>query len=159
MNKKKIVLITLIIIDIIIFTVAIYLTVKLIKTNENTTKNTIENKIENAVINNVIENEIKENIIENNVIENVIDHADIHNTEPISDPEQEIDKNTMYKQQTDQEKAINIAKENWGEDNTVEFTFDHVDENGRYVVFVRDIETTRQIDEYVIDIQTEKVVQ
>ena len=68
------------------------------------------------------------------------------------------DKNTYKKQQSDQEKAINIAKEDWGEDSKVEFTFDHIDKDGRFVIFVRDIETTRQIDEYVIDVQTGKII-
>lgn len=162
MNKKKITLISLIILDIIILGIAVALTINLIRINKEEKKiqNKVENKIENVVANNTVENkivnEIKNNTIENKTQENI---THIHENEPIEDPEQEVDMSTIQKQESNQEKAIEIAKKAWGEDSNVEFTFDHIDENGRYIVFVRDIETTRQIDLYTIDVEAGKVVQ
>jgi len=159
MNKKKIILISLIILDIIIFGVAVFLTIRLIKINESESNinNRIENKVNSVISNNVIENKVVNNI-ENNIEENknTENNAHIHE-EQIVDPEQEINMSAIQKQENNQEKAINIAKQKWGEDSSVEFTFDHIDENGRYVIFVRDIATTRQIDEYAIDIQTGEI--
>ena len=161
MDKKKKILISLIILDIIIIGIAVVLTINLIKTNKEEEKiqNKIENKIENIEANNVIENNVV-NKTENNVVENKVqeNNTHTHEEEPIADPEQEVDMSTIQKQESNQEKAINIAKESWGEDGSVEFTFDHIDENGRYVIFVRDLATTRQIDEYTIDVETGKVI-
>ena len=156
MTKKRKILIGLIILDVIIIGLAVYLTINLININneEKNPKNEIENKIEN----NTVENNVINNSVKNTVKENKTNTKE-HENEPIADPEQEIDKNTWQQQQNNEEKAINIAKEAWGEDNNVEFTFDHIDENGKYIVFVRDIETTRQIDLYTIDVETGKVIQ
>ena len=160
MTKKRKVLMGLIILDVIIIGVAIFLTINLIKikNEEKNPKNEIVNKIENNTVNNAINNTVKNNVV-NNTVKNKVEEDEHKHDEKIADPEQEVDKATMQNRQSNEEKAISIAKEAWGEDSSVEFTFDHIDEDGRYVVFVRSIETTRQIDAYTIDIEAGKVVE
>lgn len=140
-----------IVIILIIVVIACYGLIKLNKDDNNTTDNNINNKAENKTD----ENEILRNIIDNG--ENVV-AVNASNNEKVADPNQEIDKNEMHKQESNQEKAISIAKEEWGNDSNVEFTFDHIDDKGRYIIFIRDINTTRQIDEYIVDINLGKVV-
>ena len=92
------------------------------------------------------------NEVENNVNQNIVnDNATIET--PIADPEQEVDKQTIQKEENNQEKAINIAKKDWGEDNSVYFSFEGIDESGKYMVCVRDQET-RALRFYKIDINT-----
>ena len=146
MNKKKVVLIIILLI-LVIATLIYFKTIKLDGKDNSINENTIEN---NTIDNNKLENEI------DNKNETVSVNAS--NNEKIADPNQEIDKNEMQKQESNQEKAINIAKEEWGNDNSVEFTFDHIDDKGRYIIFIRDINTTRQIDEYIVDINLGKIV-
>ena len=139
-----------IVIILIIIAIVCYGLIKLNKDDGSTTDNNINNTTENKIN----ENEILKN--ETNTNETATVNAS--NNEKVADPNQEIDKNEMHKQESNQEKAISIAKEEWGNDSNVEFTFDHIDEKGRYVIFIRDINTTRQIDEYIVDINLGKVV-
>ena len=53
-----------------------------------------------------------------------------------------------------EEKAKQIVKENWGEDETVYFSYDGKDETGRYIICVREKETTKAIYRYYVDIDT-----
>lgn len=53
-----------------------------------------------------------------------------------------------------EEQAKKLAKDNWGEDNTVYFSFEEVNAEGRYVISVRDKATTRALEWLYIDIET-----
>ncbi len=53
-----------------------------------------------------------------------------------------------------EEKAKQIVKENWGEDETVYFSYDGKDETGRYIICVREKETTKALYRYYVDIDT-----
>ena len=161
MNKKKITIISLILVDIIIIGIAVALTINLIKINKKETENQnrIENKIENTKNNNVIENKVA-NEINNNTVENKTENTThTHEEEPIADPEQEIDKTTIQKQETNQEKAISIAKEDWGEDTGVVFIVDNVDSDGIYKVDVIDDRNRHVIETYKININTGEIIQ
>lgn len=92
---------------------------------ENTTKNEEKNEIEE---NNTIEPEVNE--IENNVLED--------ETTTELDPKEE---------------AIQIVKENWGEDDSVYFSYDGI-QDGKHVVCVRESDTTKELYRYYVDIET-----
>ena len=66
----------------------------------------------------------------------------------------EQDENTNNKQ-TPEEKAKQIVMENWGEDDSVYFSYDGKDEKGRYVICVREISTTKELYRYYVDVETE----
>lgn len=165
-RKKKIIILTSIMIVILI--IAILLGIKLASLKKNDkqipinsnqeTNNTVEteNIIENTIENNEIEEEInnttnKEIIPEKN--EQIIeDKKPNKENKPDVDSEQEVDKEVMDKEETDIEKAIRIAEENYSSKN-VEFTYEGI-ENGKYIIYVRD-EGTRHIATFKIDIDNE----
>ena len=99
---------------------------------ENTSNNTI-----NTTINNEISNETQENILQNNEIQ-----------------ENDTKQNPTEEAKTDEEKAIAIAKKKWGEDASVNFVFDHKNENGEFVIAVRNSTTTAAIEWYIVNINT-----
>lgn len=157
-NKKKLIIAISALIVIII--VIILLVIKLVSIN-NSKNNEIENM--NAEIGG---NTAEENIIEdNNIVEDNNTEEQLPNngeqgneedniqTTPIADPEQEVDKQTIQKQESDQEKAMNIAKKDWGEDSSVYFSFEGVN-NGKYTVAVRETETTHTVRYYYINVAT-----
>ena len=96
-------------------------------TLENTNKINRENKLEES--NTVVEEPEKNEVKENNVAEGKDDNA----------PE---------------EQAKQIVKENWGEDETVYFSYDGKDENGKYIICVREKETTKALYWYYVDVET-----
>ena len=162
-QKKKIIILTSI--AIAIFIIAIILTILLVSMNKKDENENIEinnvNEISNVIQENVIENEEINNEIDNTVNEVVpeeneeIVEEEIAKNEPIADPEQEVDKETMDKIESNEEKAINIAKKHYGETSSVYFSFEGI-QNGKYKVSVRDSATTRTIREYYINIETGK---
>ena len=150
MDKKKLKIIVLICIGIII--AIVLLSIKLINIRKNGDNVEVANEdieLENEIDNNIIE---EENVEEN---EEVIEEGSIPNkveSTPVADSEQEIDKQTIQKQETSQEKAINIAKKDWGEDSKVYFSLESTDYNGKYWVCVRETSTTHTLRTYVIDV-------
>lgn len=94
----------------------------------------------NAVNNTVKQNEVEENNTvtepENNIIEN----------------NETVDKEVSKLSPEDQAKQL--AKDNWGEDDTVYFSFEEVNSEGRYVISVRDKATTRALEWLYIDVET-----
>ncbi len=163
-NKGKMIIILVLIIILIIVT--INLTKKLIsimtsKEPDNIMvkiDNTIENHLNKNVQENNTANTIEENTINNTVENNNISNENnstanqnVVNNSGATIKEQEVDKETIEKEESSQEKAINIAKNDWGEDSTVYFSYEGID-NGKYIVYVRDNETTRVLRIYTIDI-------
>ena len=104
--------------------------------NETTQNVVNENKVENTL----------QNEIQNRIEESTTEDEDIH--------EKKDDETTK----NNREKAIEIAKKDWGQDNTVYFSFDSVDENGYYKICVRNVTTTRAIFWYTIDVKEEKII-
>ena len=150
--KKKIFIIVITVIIMLVAIFAIFFSKK--NNSENITDdNTIlENEIE-------IENVNEENIIEENTTqENTIEESnsvDQENTIP-SKPEEIQTYNTataiqetssIYEADSDvgttdrKEEAINLVKEKWGEDSTVNFMCDQVTSNGEYIIAVVSLET------------------
>ncbi len=138
----------LVILAIIVVIVAgIFVAKKIIKSDEmktvsqeNVEKNQKENTSNNTInttINNEISNETQENILQNNEIQ-----------------ENDTKQNPTEEAKTDEEKAIAIAKKKWGEDASVNFVFDHKNENGEFVIAVRNSTTTAAIEWYIVNINT-----
>lgn len=98
------------------------------QTGANTVKNTTENKEKNETEKNTIVPEVDET--EKNNIE--------EETTIGLNPE---------------ETAKKIVKENWGEDDTVYFSYDGI-KDGKYVVCVRESSTTKELYRYYVDIET-----
>lgn len=163
MEKKKSKIVIIIAVIIILILLAIILTVKLldIRNNKEDTptinaNNIIEDETGNNVVNESIQNNIIDNnvneIVENNTTENVIEQNNaLGNSQQIS--KEEIDNETMKKEEDNKAKAINIVKENWGEDSKVYFSFDSIDSNGKYIVSVRNKTTTEALAWYVVDLK------
>ena len=57
---------------------------------------------------------------------------------------------------TDEEKAISIVKKEWGADNSVDFVFDHV-ENDEYIVAVKDRSTATVKYYFRVNLETKTV--
>ncbi len=137
----------------ILLILTIVLTIKLISIKE---ENENENNIENLV--QLEENVITENEIENNEVvneentENVEENEEINSNKPVINPEEEVGEEVL-KEEDKKQKAINMAKEDWGTDNTVYFSYDGI-ENGKHKVTVRD-QNTYKIKEYYIDVENE----
>lgn len=106
-----------------------------IETNSiNSVKNTIED----------VEENVEENNLENEVINEV--NNNVTSTSPT-----EVTKNTGA---TNEEKAINIVKKNWGSEEGVYFVTMGIDANGRYIVTVNDSATTAIYAWYAVNIET-----
>ena len=130
---KKILYIVIIIILII---AGIFIAKEITKKDE--TKQTVANSLENTNKTNE-ENKVEENNIgvepeENNVVENKVE--------------------TGTTQDAPEEKAKQIAINNWGEDDTVYFSYDGKDEKGRYIICVREKTTTKALYWYYVDVET-----
>lgn len=146
---------------VIILVITVLLVIKLISINKNKENEIVEEnnniKIDNNELEeNVIENKVNENEQLNNIENNESPSGTEVNGEnnqstPVADPEQEVDKQTIQKQETDKEKAINIAKKDWGTDNSVYFSFEGTN-NGKSIVSVRSNDTTRALRYYYINI-------
>ena len=67
---------------------------------------------------------------------------------------EEVTKTEIEKEKSDKEKALSIVKKDWGEDDNVCFTFESIDGNGNYVIYVREEETRREISIYTVNIKT-----
>lgn len=159
-KRKRLIIVSVSIAIILIITIV--LTIKLILIKKNSGNEVISNTVgaeENIVQENEIGNTV-ENITENNennTTENVNDQNtnlpsnDAGQNTPVADPEQEVDKETIQKQETDKEKAINIAKKDWGTDNSVYFSYEGTS-NGKSIVSVRSNDTTRALRYYYINV-------
>lgn len=130
---KKILYIVIIIVLII---AGVFIAKEIAKKDE--TKQTVANTLENTNKTNE-ENKVEENNVvvepeENNVVENKVE--------------------TGTTQDAPEEKAKQIAINNWGEDDTVYFSYDGKDERGRYIICVREKATTKALYWYYVDVET-----
>ena len=158
-QKKKII----IIVGVVILAILIaLLTVKLINIERNKEKE-VSNVNENAIENNILENAIKNENTENTENIVVVDKEkednnknDLIEASPTIG-EEEITKTEIEKKENDEEKAVNIVKKDWGEDNSVYFTIEET-QNEKYTISVREKDTTRTISTYEVNIQTETFI-
>ena len=147
MNKK--------IIYFIIFVLLIVFVILLMKNNNSSLNNVNIENIENIENNNLVQENttIEENIVNENTslienkIENTTNSDNMQNTNSvqnaivqdniISSPEKNIYESDKDVGSTNKkQEAINLVKEYWGEDDTVNFTCDSVTSNGEYIIAV-----------------------
>ena len=114
-----------------------------VKKVNNISSNIVENTVENVIEENQtdIQNITNEtNTVENtttNEIKNTIDtkNNQVQNTTK----EKKVSNSPAIPAVTDdKQKAIELVKKEWGEDDTVSFSFDYINEKGEYVVAVKD---------------------
>ncbi len=150
-DKRKIIIIIVVALVVLIS----LLTIKLIKIEKNKGKE-VFNSNENAIKSNIIENDIENEIIENAVVDTEKEENNKNNSQNTSPSigEEEVTKTEIEKEETNKEKAMNIVKKDWGEDDNVYFTFESIDSRGNYIVYVREGETTRAISSYTINLET-----
>lgn len=111
----------------------------------------LQNIEENVTTNNETNvTEIEQNIIEDNVEENTI----VNNEQ--SDTTNTSTETTNEEPKTDAEKAIQIAKKDFGNTSeiqeNIEYNVEGVDENGRYIVTVRKTTTTEALAFYFVNV-------
>lgn len=143
----------------IILAITVLLVIKLVSINKNKGNEIVEENNNIGIDNkepeeNAIENSVNEEVnnIENNESQVGTEvNSGANQSTPVADPEQEIDKETIQKQETDKEKAINIAKKDWGTDSNVYFSFEGTS-NGKSIVSVRSNDTTRALRYYYINV-------
>lgn len=154
-NKLKVWLPIVCIIVLAIITYVIYN----IKNNESEQQQNIDENSQN------IETEVKEeNIAEENIIIENDEPNEITNTE-----ENTSSKNTTSSTNTQsstpaqpgitdkKQKAIELVKKEWGEDDTVSYVFDYVNENGEYVIAVKDKSSATVRNYFRVNLETETV--
>lgn len=160
MDKKRKLIIAIVIAVILIIIIALLVWQLIRIKNETTQVANIEknNIVENQIQNNIIENELENNVEENTIVNTVQEENNQTQNNNQKEETEEISKEELESEETNEEKAINIAKKDWGNDSTVYFRFARKNEDGKYLVEVREEETTYLITTYIIDINTEKFV-
>lgn len=68
--------------------------------------------------------------------------------------EKEIENKEEAKEESNEEKAKKIVQNNWGEDDTVYYSYDGIDSNGNYIICVREKATTKALYWYYVDVET-----
>lgn len=134
--KKDNILIIVILILVVILGYLVF--PKTDKKTENIVEN-IANKVENETTN---QNAVDENTINENTNTDVVEETNTV-TEPVvqdnivSSPDKNAYESNSKVGSTDQkQEAINLVKQHWGEDSTVNFTCDSVTSNGEYIIAV-----------------------
>ena len=152
-NKKVVIICT--IIALIVVGVAVWYGINELSKEEapevaTNTQLEVKNELkeENTIIENIIE---EENTTQENstVEENTTSKNEENNTfqgeEETKTEDQESDTNSN-------EKALNLVKQEWGEDSTVYYTIDNV-EGEIYTISVRSKSTTGTLAEYEVDVK------
>lgn len=141
MDKK--VKISIIVLIIVMLIVAVVITAYYVLDNKNQLEN-MTNDVSQNILNNEQENAILEVVNEIQVIQNVSVNATVPS-----------DSNVVTGSEEDLvEKAINIVKQDWGEDDTVYFDYAGIDNEGRYVISVHNKETTQVLEWYNVNTTT-----
>lgn len=105
--------------------------------NMQSAVNEIEKNIVNESQNNVIENEVENKQVENNV-NNVAENVVTNQTTEVLENDGA----------SNEEKAINIVKKDWGTTEGVYFVTMGIDASGKYIVTVNDSSTTATLAWY-----------
>lgn len=110
--------------------------------------------------NTVMQNEQKENELMNEQTNEVVTNemnVEVENTVTNETNQNTVENTTSFETleespKTAEEKAIEIAKKDWKETGSVEFLVEGMDENGNYIVTVRNAQTTEALAFYSINI-------
>lgn len=108
--------------------------------DDSNSKQVVNKKTENQTVSNqTVKNEVTNNTVPEN------------KTQPIENNNQS---NTVKEENnvSDEEKAIELAKKEFGDAEGVYFRIEQVESNGVYIVSARDSETTRNLAWYKVDV-------
>ena len=150
MNKTITRSVLVIAIAIVLFAIiwVVYDMVKKEPANANVVDNNLPD--ENAGLDNVI-NELFENIVEENEIVNDMENE--VNEEENEDEDVETSSETVTSKE---KRAVELVKEFWGEDDSVYFSYQSIDNQGRYIVSVNRKDSS-VIAWYTVDVDSEIV--
>lgn len=160
--KKNSKIIYLVILIVVIIAVVAIFGFDILNKNNNVeeTKNSVNETNQNMQVkvnetqNNVVKNEI------NNVVENKMENNQVVNNTTVKEENNvTIEKPTEVLQDngaTNEEKAINIVKKDWGTTENVYFVTMGIDASGRYIVTVNQSSTTEALAWYAVDVVTGK---
>lgn len=141
--KNKIWVIIVIVL-IIILGICVYFYIKNGETQETLYGNLERtNRVTNNVEQNVVQNETKNEVVQNTQKENTQTNAG-GNTSSETLPENP---------KTAEEKALSIVKKDYGEPSGISFRVEGMDNNGKYIVKVVDMETTAVLEYYYVDVE------
>ena len=148
-NKVKICIAIIVIVILIIICALTFSAKETDETNSNTVEN-ITNVVENEVQNEV-ENEITENTT---LAQNVVENQKL-STQDFSSSvyEDKTETGTLSKK----EEAINLVKNQWGEDNTVTFSCDSITSDGIYIIAVTSKERAEVLNYFRVNLKTKTV--
>ena len=150
---------------IIVIVLAGYFAGKYLDTVQTNADNVNKNEVKNVVnqVGNKITNSVK-NTAHNttkNETENVIENTVTNDVEEEKETEMETEKapavNVGQTGEDDRQKAINMAKKEWGEDDNVSFKIDEQSEDGKFVISVVDKNTTKVVFWYSVDIKNNTI--
>lgn len=142
---KKEIWITILIIGIIIL--GIICTVVFDQMKKATHSSTLDTEIKNEITNIEQNNDIKnnqENELQNDIMENGTVESNIQT-------EQTNTNTTQEKPKTEEDKAIQIVKQDYNTTSDVEFSIEGTDANGNKIVTIRDPQTTQALAFYFVN--------
>lgn len=152
-NKKIVAICTIIAVVVVVLVVAIQ--IKKFNEIDYTQEVSIDNQ-NMLQEENIIENEVQEENVATleNAIKESETQANIQGEEEtqVNEEDQESEEST----ENYSEKALELAKEEWGEDDSVYYTIDNQADN-IYNISVRSKETTATLIEYEVNVNTQEV--
>lgn len=146
-KKSLIIIAIVIVVFIIIWFVYDMFKKDTVETNSNSNLVDGNTGLDN-IINDLFDNDSIENEIKNSITENVVD--DNQGKENII---QDNEPDTTEKATTKEEKAIELAKKKWGSTSGVYFSNESINSDGRYIVSVRNSQTTDSLAFYLVDVE------
>lgn len=156
-NKMKIIIaVVVILLTVVCGVSAFYVT----SNHDEDNNNIVEN-------NTIIENEfIEENIVDENTMqENGVKlENNTQNTTPVIENVTSVaPQGTAYESNSDvgttnkKQEAINLVKQEWGEDSTVTFSCDSVTAKGEYIIAVTSLETATVKNYFIVNLENKTV--
>ena len=109
-------------------------------TATNTTNEIVQNEMANNIVNELKQTNTIKNEIVNNEVKNTVETTQTK-TETFTE-----------KPKTQEEKAIQTVKKDYGEGNNLEFSVEGMDGKGRQIVVVRNSTTTEALAWYFVDV-------
>lgn len=155
MNKKtKVAIVILVIALIIVVAIAVVALINPFSEKETGTEALNDIQV-NEEINNTETNNVENSEQENNVVNEEVNN----NTENVTntDEQQQQPSTSDNANNSNEEKAIELVKNEWGEDDSVYFDLAGVTSDGKYRVSVN--KDTRVLAWYIVDIENETVTQ
>lgn len=167
-NKKIVIIVT--IIAIILVSGIVYISLNRESQEQYTfSEETVENQVKNNVENDTNKDEKEENVVEENKIDDEIesenetenkvdDEIEENEVANTTSDEKEDDKKDETEKLTSEDKAIDLVKKEWGEnDNTVYYYVEEQVSDNVYIISVRDQATTQDLSIYRVDVSSESV--